>query len=90
MSSNRDAVAVTIAAIRDAGRATPANEAQIVVAELLAAAVDAEPANASLWREYRAALLQLTEIGATDGDDDDIDQLLAALRGTAEVVDTTN
>jgi hypothetical protein len=90
MSSNVVAVARTIGAIRDAGRATPADEAQIAAAELLAAAVDADPLNASLWREYRAALIQLSQIGATIGDDDDLDELLASFRGATPVVNPPN
>jgi hypothetical protein len=84
---NDEALAVTITAMRDAGRITPADEATVAAAESLALAVDAAPGEASLWREYRAALKSLTELGAVDDGGDDIGQLLEALRGGASVVD---
>ena len=46
------------------------DEALVALARGLAAAVDAEPGNAALWREYRAAVMALSQAGA-DGDIDD-------------------
>jgi hypothetical protein len=56
------------------------NEALVALARGLAAAVDAAPDNAALWREYRAAVTALMEVGS-DGDiDDDTQAFLLALR----------
>ena len=52
------------------------DEALMALARGLAAAVDAAPDNAALWREYRAAVTTLTEAGAGDVDDETKDFLL--------------
>lgn len=87
---NVEALKVTVSAMRDAGRITPADEATVAVAESLAAEVDTAPDDASLWREYRAALKVLVELGAADDGGDDIGELLESLRGGAPVVDPSN
>jgi len=46
----------------------------------LAAAVDAAPENAALWREYRAAVTVLMEAGADGDADDDTKAFLLAIR----------
>lgn len=57
------------------------DEALVALARGLAAAVDADPANAALWREYRAAVTALREVGtADDGDDDDAKDWLLTIR----------
>ena len=43
-------------------------EAVVALARGLAAAVEADPSNGALWREYRAAL---AEVMRADGDSDD-------------------
>lgn len=58
---NRSAVDATIEALRMAGRIDPVDSARVVLAQALADAVDADPLNASLWREYRAAEAALRE-----------------------------
>jgi hypothetical protein len=52
----------------------------------LASSVDVEPQNASLWREFRAALETLRQI-ASEGEEneDEISAIIAALRGAAQV-----
>lgn len=81
---NRTAVEAMVKALRDGGRLEQVDEARVIAACALADAVDADPTNASLWREYRAALetLRLVE----DGGPDDFAQLLANL--SAEVGDS--
>lgn len=76
---NRRAVAESIRAMREAGRLDPIDRARVVACEALADAVDTDPANASLWREFRAALADLLEVGRKDGIDD-LDALIAGLR----------
>lgn len=74
---NRTAVELTIAALQKLGRLTDVDEARVAIVRALADAVDVEPINASLWREFRAAELHLRE--TTDSDDDDFTALLASL-----------
>lgn len=58
----------------------PESEAVIALARGLAAAVDSDPANAALWREYRAAVMAVMEAGATDDVDDDTARFLLTVR----------
>lgn len=53
------------------------DEALVALARGLAAAVDADPANAALWREYRAAVTALSLAGADKVDDDTAEFLLS-------------
>lgn len=69
----------TLAALEAAGRLDDEAAALVALASGLAAAVDAEPGNAALWREYRATLAALTEVG-TDGDDDDTASFILKVR----------
>ena len=70
---NRDAAEAAL----DVLGAEPRFEALRAMVLSLAAQVDAEPGNASLWREYRGALRDLME--ASDADGDDFGDLLARL-----------
>ena len=83
---NRKAAEQTIRAMRDAGMLEQVDQIRIVAVQSLASACDAQPDNASLWREYRAAEAALRE--TTHGDTDDFALLLADL--SAEVGDTTD
>lgn len=82
---NRSAVEETVEALRTAGRLEQIDAARVAAAQALADAVDADPTNASLWREYRAAESALRE--SHDTNTDEFAQLLAAL--SAEVGDST-
>jgi len=76
--SNSDGLERTIKAM--AARLGETDEALVALARGLAVAVDAAPENAALWREYRAAVTALSEVGS-DGDiDDDTQAFLLALR----------
>ena len=82
--SNRDAVAETIKALEIEGRLTSADAAIVQMVEGLADAVDNDPGNASLWREFRAGLETLRQIGLEgEQDEDEISVIIAALRGSA-------
>jgi hypothetical protein len=70
----RSAVDSTIQALRESERLTPIDSARITALEVLADAVDADPSNASLWREYRTAEAALREVN-DDGDDEFADLL---------------
>jgi len=68
----------TIKALTASGRLDHDDDAALIaMARGLAAAVDAEPGNAALWREYRAAVTALVEVGVDDADDDTRDFLLS-------------
>ena len=74
--TNLEAAHAMLRVLREAGRLEPVDEARIATFLPLVAAVDADPANASLWREYRAAEATLRE---TDDSDFDYAGLLAVL-----------
>lgn len=63
-----------------AGRLGPDDEALVALARGLAAAVDDDPANAALWREYRAAVTALGRAGVDSGADDDTKDWLLTIR----------
>jgi hypothetical protein len=75
---NLEAVDLTISAMQAAGFVEDVDAALVEAIRGVARAVDADPANASLWREYRALLADLRELG--DGDSDAFAELLASLR----------
>lgn len=60
-------------------RLDDSHAALVAMARGLAAAVDAEPANAALWREYRAVVMALGQV-AGDQVDDDTAAFLVAIR----------
>ena len=78
---NRSAIEETIEALRTAGRLETIDSARVQIARGLASAVDAQPDNPTIWREYRAAEKALRE--ESDSHGDPFDQLIASL--TAEV-----
>lgn len=80
---NRGAVEEMVDALRTTGRLEAVDAARVTAAQALADAVDTEPTNASLWREYRAALETLRQ--ANDGGTDEFAALLDSL--SAEVGD---
>jgi hypothetical protein len=65
-----DGLQATLTALRAARRLEETDEALVALAEGLAAAVDADPSNAALWREYRAAVTALSQCGQGVADDD--------------------
>jgi len=77
--TNVAAAEITIAALRAAGRLETIDKARMTAFRSLARAVDADPSNASLWREYAAAERTLREV--REEDDTDFAKLLADLRG---------
>lgn len=80
--SNRVAVEVAIASLRELGRLEPIDEPFIVSARCLADALDIAPGNASLWREYRGALDALAARARGEGTDG-LDELLERIGRTA-------
>lgn len=75
--TNAEAAGITLQALADLGRLEAVDAAKVQAIRTLASAVDMDPANASLWREYRAALADLLEV--TDGGVDEFTELLRSL-----------
>lgn len=73
---NREAAEATIKALAD--QFTDADEALVTGFVMLAEAVDADPTNAALWGQYRAAEAAAREV-ANRGDDDEFSRLLAGM-----------
>jgi hypothetical protein len=84
--TNRLAVDMAVAAMRNAGRLEAVDEPFVVAARYLADAVDGPSPSPSLWKEYREALILLGELGK-DRDSDVGDALLARL-GAAPMGDS--
>lgn len=83
---NRQAVDQTIGAMESDGKLRPEHAALVTMVQGLASSVDDEPQNASLWREFRAALETLRQIGLEgQEDEDEISVIIAALRGATPV-----
>ena len=59
------------------GRLDDSHAALVSLARGLAAAVDAEPHNAALWREYRATVVALGQLASGEVDDDTSEFLVA-------------
>lgn len=66
-----------VAALRELQRVEPVDESVAETAMLLGEAVDADPTNAALWGQFRAAQSDLRAVGA--GDSDGIEKLIAEL-----------
>ena len=88
--TNAEATDATITHLLAAGLLEAERDAAIMQqARSLAAAVDADLGNASLWREFQKATETVRAAGADDGGaGDEIQLIIAALRGGPEVVHT--
>jgi hypothetical protein len=73
----REALEKTIEALRLAGRLDDVADARVQIARGLASAVDAQPDNPTIWREYRAAEKALRE--ESENHADPFDQLIASI-----------
>ncbi len=78
--TNAQGLEKTLRVLKREGRLAAVDEALIALARGLAHAVDAEPRNAALWREYRAAVSSLKEAGSTLDPDDDTKEFLVSIR----------
>lgn len=78
MGENSDAIQRTVKILRGSGLIPEGGDAVVQICLSLAAAVDSEPGNASLWREYRQAVEALRSLESAGGSD--IDDLIAAIR----------
>ena len=73
----REALERTIEALRLAGRLIDIDDARLQIARGLASAVDAQPDNPTLWREYRASEKELRQESENNGDP--FDQLIRSI-----------
>jgi hypothetical protein len=72
----------TLRELRRIGRLEPVDAAAVQAVNAMAFALDADPGNAALWRQYREALRELTSDDDAGGS---FDEAVAAL--SAEVGD---
>lgn len=77
--TNRTAVDGTLHALRESGRLSDEHAALVALAQSLADAVDEAPGNASLWREYRGAVADLSRLAAA-GESDALKDLVDRVR----------
>ena len=87
--ANERAVAKTLKDFKLDGSLVIVPAALVELCRSLARAVDVDPSNAALFREYRASLDDLRE-AASRGTDDDTAEFLISIqtpRGRAQVVD---
>lgn len=87
----RAALEETIEALRSAGRLADVDSARIDIARGLASAVDAQPDNPTLWREYRAAEKDLRQESTPNADPfDALLQSISAEMGNEKKQKTQN
>lgn len=79
-ATNVTALAATVAELQKLGRIETLDAAQVQLVRSLAVAVDSEPTNSGLWRQYREALSDL--LRADDDADDELAEALEALRSS--------
>lgn len=92
MAKNITAINRTLKALDDEGTLVVVPDALVELCRSLARAVDAEPGNAALFREYRAALDDLRETASASVDDDTADFRISIQtpRGRASLVDAAD
>jgi hypothetical protein len=74
-TTNRGQLEQTLKELRRLGRIEKIDAAAVQALRSMAFALDGDPANAALWRQYREALRELT----ADDDDGTADAALAGL-----------
>ena len=88
---NREAIEITIEALRRDDRLDDVDAARLQIVRGLASAVDAQPDNPVIWREYRAAEQALRK--ETEAHGDPFDKLIAEISaemGNQKKQKTTN
>lgn len=86
-ASNLAALQVTLGELGRLGRLEDIDTAQVHAVRSMARALDIDPFNAQMWRQYREAVADLL---ATDDDvDSALEQALAEITGAGEVGDST-
>lgn len=80
MSTNVQALEVTLAALRDTGRVENVDAALVQALGSMAEALDQDPSNAALWRQYRETLGELTADDSDSSVADDLAALFSSVR----------
>lgn len=75
MGNNASELGKTIASLRRMGRFEKVDAARLQAVRTMARALDSDPQNAALWRQYREALKELT----ADDSNDSVDAALKAV-----------
>lgn len=78
--TNTTAIDKTVAALRRAKRLEPEHEALAVMVQRMARAVDSDPENDKLWREYRQGVAMLLEAAAGGETGDEFEAFLLKVR----------
>ena len=82
--TNVAAVEVTLAELKRLGRLEKIDSARVQALRSMAAALDLNPFNSQMWKEYRESIGDLTADGSNDGAVDDlINELSTPLRHSA-------
>ena len=66
-STNAQAIAITLGEVERMGRLEKIDAAQVQALRSMAAALDENPYNTQMWREYREAIKELTADDSDDG-----------------------
>ncbi|HWH31457.1 MAG TPA: hypothetical protein VNU01_02165 [Egibacteraceae bacterium] len=74
---NERAIAITLRALGEAGRLEAVDEARVTALRTMAVALDLNPFNSQMFREYREALEGLM---VDDSDSGGLEELIAAMR----------
>lgn len=78
--TNSRALLATLRELRRIGRLEPIDTAKVQALKSMAAALDGNPSNAALWRQYREALEELTFDDDDGSFDDAVEQLYGKVR----------
>lgn len=84
--ANAAAMESTLTELRRLGRFEDVDAARVQALRSMAAALDDNPYNSQMWREYREALNEVLK--ADDDADDGLAAALAQIRGAAEMGDS--
>jgi hypothetical protein len=79
-TTNRGQLEQTLKELRRLGRIEKIHAAAVQALRSMAFALDADPANAALWKQYREALRELTADDDGDAIGDALDDLFAEVR----------
>lgn len=77
MGDNAGELGKTLTELRRLGRVEKIDAAHVQMLRSMARALDGDPANAALWRQYREALKELTADDGAGSLDDELKELLA-------------
>lgn len=80
VGTNATELGKTLKHLREMGRLEQVDAARVQALRSMANALDAEPHNAALWREYRAALRELVADDSSGSVDDALKAMFGAVR----------